>query len=119
MKWSRLGYCAAVAALTTFLVIRGISPWLTVPLGAFAAYWTFLCTHALWHLASFHVGNWRLHLAPSLSADDWSGPPRKIKPWQWLSHPWLDGLAHAGTIICVLGFPALLWLPLIFWLLSK
>jgi hypothetical protein len=39
MKWSRLAYCAAIAALTTFLVTRGTSPWFTVPLAAFAAWW--------------------------------------------------------------------------------
>jgi len=63
MKWSRLGYCAAVAALTTLLVTRGFSAWITVPLAAFGAYWTALCTYALWHVASFRVAVWRRHLA--------------------------------------------------------
>lgn len=118
MKWSRLGYCAALAALTTFLVIRGVSPWLTIPLTGFGAYWTVLSTSALWHVASFHVSGWRLRLAPSLSADDLIAP-REIKPWQWLSHPRLDGLVNAGTIIFALSFPALLWLPVVLWVLSK
>ncbi|MDH2341526.1 hypothetical protein [Bradyrhizobium sp. SSUT77] len=117
MKWSRFVYCAAVAALTTFLVICGISLWITVPLAVFGAYWTVLCTHALWRVASFRVAGWRLHLTPSFSAIDLT-ERRKVKPWQWLSHPRLDGLVNAGTIVCVLGFPTLLWLPLIFLLLS-
>jgi hypothetical protein len=70
MKWFRLVYCAAFMALTTFLVMRGASSWLTVPLGAFAAYWTFLCTRALWTVVSFRVAVWRLHQAPTNSTDD-------------------------------------------------
>jgi hypothetical protein len=117
MKWSRLGYCAAIVALVTLLVMRGTSAWLTVPLGAFAAWWTFICTQALWNVASFHVSAWRLHLAPSLSIDDLTVPvPRKVSWWEWLSHPRLDGLVNVGTVVAVLGFPALLWLPLAFWL---
>jgi hypothetical protein len=118
MKWSRLAYCAAIAALTTFLVTRGTNPWFTVPLAAFAAWWTFICTHALWSVASFRVAAWRLHLAPSLSTDDLT-VPRKVKQWEWLSDPRLDGLVNvATTIVAVLGFPTVLWLPLIFWLLD-
>jgi hypothetical protein len=117
MKWPRLVYCAATTALVTFLVLRGTSAWLTVPLAAFAAWWTFTCTQALWSMASFYVATWRLHLAPSLSIDDLS-MPRKINRWEWLSNPRLDGLVNVGTIVAVLGFPALLWLPLVFWLLG-
>ncbi len=84
MKWSRLVYCAAITALTTFLVMRGTSPWFTVPLAAFAVWWTFMCTRALWSVASFRVAIWRLHQAPSLSADDLT-VPRKVKQWEWLS----------------------------------
>jgi hypothetical protein len=115
MKWSRLAYCAVIAALTTFLVTRGTSPWFTVPLGAFAACWTFICTRALWSVASFRLAVWRLHQAPSLSTNDLT-MPRKAKQWEWLSDATLDGLVNVGTIVAVLGFPALLWLPLIFWL---
>jgi hypothetical protein len=117
MKFSRLAYCAAIAALTTFLVSRGTSPWLIVPLGAFAAWWTFICTHALWSVASFRVASWRLHLAPSLSIDDLT-LPRKVKQWERLSDPRLDGLVNVGTIVAVACFPTFLWLPLIFWLLG-
>jgi hypothetical protein len=112
MKWSRLAYCAAIVALTTFLIERGISPWLTAPVGAFAAWWTFTCTSALWSDASFRVAVWRLHQAPSYDL----GLPRKTKRWEWLSNPRLDGLVNVCTIVTVLGFPTLLWLPLIFWL---
>jgi hypothetical protein len=115
MKWSRLAYCAAITALTTFLAMRGTNPWFTVPLGAFAAWWTFMCTRALWSVASFRVAVWRLHQAPSLSIDDLT-VPREVKQWEWLSNPRLDGLVDVGTIVAVLAFPALLWLPLIFWL---
>jgi hypothetical protein len=53
MKWSRFAYCAAFIAITTLLVIYGVSPLLTVPLVVFAAWWTFLCTRALWSVVSF------------------------------------------------------------------
>jgi hypothetical protein len=115
MKWSRLAYCAVLTAFTTVLVMRGASPWLTIPLGAFAAWWTFICTRALWSVASFRVAVWRLHGAPSLSSDDLT-MPRQVKQREWLSNPKLDGLVNVGTIVGVLGFPALFWLPLIFWL---
>jgi hypothetical protein len=115
MKWSRLVYCAAITAITTFLVMRGTSPWFTVPLAAFAVWWTFMCTRALWSVASFRIAVWRLDQAPSLSIDDLT-VARKVKRWEWLSNPSLDGLVNVGTIVAVLGFPALLWLPLIFWL---
>ncbi len=91
MKWSRLAYCAALTTLATVLVMRGTSPWLTVPLGAFAAWWTFICTRALWSVASFRVEVWRLRQAPSLSIDDLT-VPRQVKRWEWLSNPSLDGL---------------------------
>lgn len=117
MKWSRLAYCAAITVLTTFLVTRGTSPWLTVPLGAFAAWWTFIGTRALWDVASFRVAAWRLHQTPSLSIDNLTST-RKVKQWGGLSDPRLDGLVNAGTLVAVLGFPAVLWLPLVFWLLG-
>jgi hypothetical protein len=117
MKWSRIAYCAALVALTTLLVVGGVTPWLSVPLGAFAAYWTIICTHALWSSASFRIAIWRLHQAPSLSIDDLM-VPRKAKQWEWLSDPKLDGLVDALTVLGVLLFPALVWLPLIFWLIG-
>jgi hypothetical protein len=107
MKWSRLAYCAAFVALTTLLVVGGVTPWLSVPIGAFAAYWTIICTRALWSLASFRVSAWRLHQLDL---------PRKAKQWEWLSDPKLDGLVDALTVAGVLLFPMLLWLPLIYWL---
>jgi hypothetical protein len=60
---------------------------------------------------------WRLDQAPSLSIDDLT-VPRKIKPGEWLSDPKLDGLVDTATVAGVLLFPALLWCPLIFWLLG-
>jgi hypothetical protein len=114
MKWSRLGYCAAITALTTFLATRGASLWLTVPIGVFAAWWTFLCTRALWSVASFRVAVWRAHLLPRV--EDFR--PRKRKRLWWLANPKLDSLTNATTIVGVLCFPALLWLPLIFLLLG-
>jgi hypothetical protein len=116
MKWSRLVYCAAIVALTTILVMRGTTVWLIVPLAAFAAWWTFICTRALWSVATFHVAARRLSLAPSLSIDDLTVPVQ-AKRWEWLSNPRLDGLVSIGTLIVVFGFPALLWLPLVVWLI--
>jgi hypothetical protein len=115
MKWSRLAYCAALTASTGILVSYAVSPWITVPLGAFAAGWSFLCTRALWSEVSFRIAVWRLHQAPSM--DDWPAP-RKMQ-WEWLSNPKLDHLIEVGTVIGVLCFPALLWLPLIFWVLKR
>jgi hypothetical protein len=115
MKWSRVAYCVALTASMEILVNYSVSPWLTLPLGAFAAWWSFLCTRTLWSEASFRIAVWRLHQAPSM--DDWPAP-RKIKQWQWLSDPKLDRLIEVGTVIGVLCFPALLWLPLIFWALK-
>jgi hypothetical protein len=34
MRWSSLAYCAALVALTTLLVVGGVTPWLSVPIGA-------------------------------------------------------------------------------------
>jgi hypothetical protein len=119
MKWSRLVYCAAVTALTTFLVTRGISLWFTVPLGAFAAWWTVECTRALWTEVSFRIAAWRLHQAPSLPIDHFNAPRRKVKRWEWLSNPKSDSWIDAATIVGVLIFPALLWFPLILWLLLQ
>src|SRR5262249_46267582 len=48
MKWSRVAYYAVFMAVLTLFVTHGVSPWLTVPLGAFAAWWTYVCTDALW-----------------------------------------------------------------------
>jgi hypothetical protein len=48
--------------LLTLLVAQGVSPWVTVPLGAFAAWWTYLCMAALWDVASFRVAIWRGNL---------------------------------------------------------
>jgi hypothetical protein len=119
MKWSRLVYCAATAALTTFLVMRGASAWLTVPLGAFAAWWTFQCARALWIVLSFHVAGWRLHLITPVSVEDNFTEHRKVKRWVWLANPKLDGWVDAATVVGVLMFPTLLWLPLILWLLGE
>jgi hypothetical protein len=115
VKCSRLFYCAALAALTTFLGIRGAALWLTGPLAIFAGWWTVLCTRALWTLVSFHIATWRLDQAPSPSIDE----PRKVKRWEWLSDPKLDSWIDAVTIAGVLAFPAVLWLPLVFWLLAS
>jgi hypothetical protein len=86
IKWSRLAYCAALTAGTGILVNYGVSPWLTVPLGAFAAWWSFLCTRALWSEVSFRIAVWRLHQAPSM--DDW--PAQRRMQWEWLSNPILS-----------------------------
>jgi hypothetical protein len=84
-------------------------------LGAFAAWWSFLCTRALWSEISFRIAIWRLHQAPSM--DDWPAA-RKIKRWEWLSNPKLDRWIDVGTIIGVLCFPVFLWAPIIFWVLK-
>ena len=116
MNFIVLVYCAAVTALTTFLVMRGASPWFTVPLGAFAACWTVLCTRALWTELSVRIAAWRLDQAPPLAIDDFNAPSA-AKRWEWLSNPKLDSSVNAATIVGVLVYPALLWLPLILWLL--
>jgi hypothetical protein len=87
---------------------------LTVPLGAFAAWWTSLCTRALWSEVSFRISTWRLHQTPSYDLAEM----REVKRWEWLSYPKLDGWINAATVAGVLVFPALLWLPLIFWVLG-
>jgi hypothetical protein len=120
IKWSRFVYCGGAAALTTFLIMLGASPWFTVPLGAFAAWWTFECTRALWTIVSFRVAIWRLHqLSPPSIDDIIRQAPRKAKRWEWLSNPRLHGLVDAATIAGVAVFPAVLWLPLILWLLVQ
>jgi len=111
MKWSRFAYCVALTVSVVLLFTHGASPWVTVPLGAFAAWWTFLCTRALWTVVSFRIAVWRLHQAPSMG--DWPAA-LKIKRWEWLSDPKLDRWINVGTVMGVLCFPALLWLPLIF-----
>ena len=100
MKSSRLFYCAVFTVTTGLLISHGASPWVTVPLGAFAAWWSYVCTHALWSEFSYRIAVWRLHQA--LSLDGWP-EARKVKRWEWLS-----------TLVAVLCFPILLWLPLIF-----
>ena len=115
MKWSRLFYCAVLTTLTIFLVIHGAALWFTIPLAIFAAWWTVLCTRALWTLVSFHIATWRLHQAPSPSLNE----PDRTKRWEWLSNPSLDVWINAATIAGVLVFPAALWLPLVFWLLGS
>jgi hypothetical protein len=115
MKWSRLFYCAAIAALTTFLITRGTSPWFTIPLAGFAAWWTYLCTHALWTVVSFRIEVWRGHQIASLSIDEIkAGQPHKAERWESLANPKLDSSINTATLVVVLVFPALLWLPLIF-----
>lgn len=112
MKWSRIAYCAAFTVGTGLLIAYGISPWLTVPLGAFAVWWSFVCTSALWTEFNFRIAVWRLHQAPSM--ENWPAP-REIKQWEWLSHPKLDHLVNVGTAFGVLCFPIILWLPVIIW----
>jgi hypothetical protein len=70
----------------------------------------------LWISSSFHVAAWRLYQAPELSPLHDLDAPRKVKQWEWLSNPKLDSWINAATVAGVLVFPALLWLPLIFWL---
>src|SRR5215475_5193571 len=98
MRWSRLARCAAITAVTTVLTMRGTSPWLTVPLGAFAAWWTYECTRALWSLVSFRVAVWRAYLLSPL--EDFTR--RKRKRLWWLA------AVDIATIVGVLVFPALL-----------
>jgi hypothetical protein len=106
-----------MVAATTLLVIvgAGVSRWLSVPLGAFAAYCTIVCTHALWSLASFRIAAWRLHQAPSPSISDL---PRNAQPWEWLSDPKMDGLVDALSLAGALLFPMAMWLPLVIWLVA-
>jgi hypothetical protein len=113
MKWSRCFYGAALAVLTTFLVARGISPWFTVPLAGFAAWWTYLCTDALSRCGLESTPN-SIASTDEISA----GQPHKAKRWEWLANPKLDSSINAATVVGVLVFPALLWLPLIFRLLG-
>ncbi|WMT71914.1 hypothetical protein [Bradyrhizobium sp. Ash2021] len=102
----------------TILVTRGTSPWLTVPLGAFAAYWTYLSTKAVWHVMSFRIAVWRANLLPPISVKNPTEPPAAQKSLWWLANPKLDKAVDVATVVGVLVFPALLWLPLIFWLLD-
>jgi len=117
VKWSRVAYCAALAALVTFLVMRGnTSLWFTVPLSAFAVWWTYICTTALWHVASFRIAVWRMHLLPPTTSVEDLNKPRKRKMFWRLADPKLDPAVNVATIVGVLLFPALLWLPLTYWL---
>jgi hypothetical protein len=119
MKWSRFVLCGAFTASETLLVTQRVGPWITVPLGAFAAWWTYLCTRALWSEVSFRIAVWRLHQTPqgpTLEEVNKHSAARKRKRWAGLSNPKLDRLIDVGTVVGVLGFPAFLWIPLIFWL---
>jgi hypothetical protein len=100
MKWSRLAYCTVFMALLTLFVVRDVSPWITVSLGVLAAYCTYLCTVALWHVASLRVAIWRANLLP----------PDRL--W-WLANPQLDPAMDVAAFVGVLIFPLLLWLPLL------
>jgi hypothetical protein len=113
MKWSRVAYCAVLMGVLTLFVVQGVSRWITVPLGALAAYWTYLCTRALWHVASLRVAVWRANLLPPVSIE-----PRKREKLWWLANPKLDPTMDIATFVGVLVFPALLWLPLTYWLLG-
>ena len=115
MKWSRVAYCAVFIAVLTLFVVQGVSPWITVSLGGLAAYWTYLCTRALWHMASLRVAVWRLNLLPPVSIEDLIKPRKRKKLW-WLANPKLDPAMDIATFVGVLVFPALLWFPLIYWL---
>jgi len=42
--------------------------------------------------------------------------PRKRKMLWWLANPKLDPAVDIATFVGVLVFPALLWLPLVYWL---
>jgi hypothetical protein len=117
MRWSRFVYCAGLTFLTTYLVTLGVSPWLTFPMGAFAAYWTVLCTRALWIEGSFRVEVWRGHLTKPREIPDFTANTPLTTRWWWLANPKLDGLTNAVTGLAVLVFPLVLWLPLILFLL--
>jgi hypothetical protein len=51
--------------------------------------------------------------------DNWTLAPHKAMRRELLSDPKLDRLVNAATVAVVIVFPALLWLPLIFWLLTS
>ena len=106
-------------AVLTLLVVQGVSPSITVLLGVFAAYWTYLCTKAVWQVTSFRIAVWRADLLPPISANDPTKPPTARKPLWWLADPKLDKAVDIATVVCVLVFPALLWLPLISWLVGR
>src|SRR5579872_2796298 len=110
MKWSRVACCAAFMVVLTLLVRQEVSPWITVPLSALAAYWTYLCTVALWHVASFRIAVWRAHLLPPVPVEDYSTKPSERERLWWLANPKLDPAVDIATIVGVLVFPALLWL---------
>ena len=115
MKWSRVAYYAVFMAVLTLFVTHGVSPWLTVPLGAFAAWWTYVCTDALWQGTSFRIAVWPRHLLPPTSVEVLF-KQRKRKMLWWLANPKLDPAVDIATFVGVLVFPALLWLPLVYWL---
>jgi hypothetical protein len=111
MKWSSIILCTVFMAMLTVLAAQGVSPWLTVPLGAFGGYWTCVCTNALWHVASYRIAIWRANLLLPI------GDQTKVRApilW-WLANPDLDKAVDTATLVGVLLFPALLWLPLVLW----
>jgi hypothetical protein len=115
MKWSGVAYYAVFMAVLTLLVMEGVSPWITVCLTALAAGWTYICTRALWHVASFRIAVWRARLLPPMSVEDLIKPRGRKMLW-WLANPKLDPAVDMATFVGVLVFPALVWLPLVYWL---
>jgi len=116
---SWLAYCVAYAALTTFLIMWNASLWLTLPLGFFALWWTFVCTRLLWDISSFRISAWRAHLRALKDLG-----PRNGKHFRWLAKrcladPKLETAVDLAKIGGTIGFPALLWLPLILWVLMN
>ena|ERR1700732_1586419 len=116
MNWSGVAYYAVFMAVLTLFVMEGVNPWITVWPGVLAAGWTYICTKALWHVASFRIAVWRAHLLPPISVEDLIKPHEQKMLW-WLANPKLDPAADVATFVGVLVFPALLWLPLVYWLL--
>jgi hypothetical protein len=117
MKWSRIVYCAVFMAVLTILVVQGVSPWITVSLGALAAYWTYFCTRALWHVASLRVAVWRANLLPPVSLGDWIKPHKREEKLWWLASPKLDPAMDIITFVgvCTLSeWWIILYYPVIF-----
>lgn len=118
IKWSRVAYCAGVVVVETVLVTHETSAWITFPLGAVAAWWTFVCTREVWAWAAFHIAVWRLHQGPApISVEDIVNNKRAAgRRWQSLSNPALDRWINLGTVLLALALPALLWSRLVVWL---
>jgi hypothetical protein len=70
----------------------------------------------VWHAESVRIAVWRANLLPPISVP--TKPPPAQKSLWWLANPKLDKAVDVATVVGVLVFPALLWLPLIFWLLD-